>query len=439
MNLALNISINTSLNIFWFRRDLRLEDNRGLNEALERGLPVLCLFIFDINILDQLEKKRDPRVTFIYNSLDEINQELNKKGSSLLVLRGRPKEIWRKLISEIQITSVFANQDYEPYAINRDNMVNNLLKNNEISLYTFKDQVIFEKDEILTGTGRPYTVYTPYMKKWQNQLSTEYLKSFSSESQEYKFLQQKFQFPKIEELGFKLSDQIVPQKLPDEEIIRKYDDTRNFPAIKGTSRLGIHLRFGTVSIRKMVQLALSLNEVWLQELIWREFFMMILYNFPYVVEQPFREKYRHFVYLNDESQFKIWCEGNTGFPMVDAGMRELNTTGFMHNRVRMVAASFLTKHLLIDWRWGEKYFASKLLDFELSSNNGNWQWAAGSGCDAAPYFRIFNPSEQAKKFDPEQEYIKKWIPEIGTDQYPKPIIEHKYARERALSFYDAIK
>jgi deoxyribodipyrimidine photo-lyase len=277
------------------------------------------------------------------------------------------------------------------------------------------------------------------MKKWLSQLTATHLHSYSSETVEGKFVNNTFTFPPINELGFEKSAIKFPGKYPDMEIVRTYDQNRNFPAIYGTSRLGIHLRFGTVSIRKMVRLAFSTNEIWLQELIWREFFMMILYNFPHVVTEPFREKYSRLTYLNDDRQFKKWCDGKTGYPLVDAGMRELNMTGFMHNRVRMITASFLTKHLLVDWRWGEKYFAKKLLDFELASNNGNWQWAAGCGCDAAPYFRIFNPQTQAEKFDPQSKYIRKWIPELDTKNYPSPIIDHRYARQRALSFYDTLK
>jgi deoxyribodipyrimidine photo-lyase len=432
-------SIKTPINIFWFRRDLRLEDNHGLYMALKGGLPVLPLFIFDKNILDQLENKRDPRVTFIYNSLDQLNQDLIKKGSSILIRIGNPINIWTSLVSEFQIHSVYINHDYEPYAIDRDKKIYEILKENGNFLHTFKDQVIFEKKEILSGSGSPYKVYTPYMKKWINQLSIKHIEPFPSESENKNFVQHIFTFPKMNEIGFEKSDRSFPAKYVDEEIISKYDQTRNFPEILGTSRLGIHLRFGTVSIRKMVRQALILNEIWLQELVWREFFMMILYNFPYVLRKPFRKKYSQLTYLNDEDLFTRWCEGKTGYPLVDAGMRELNTTGFMHNRVRMVTASFLSKHLLIDWRWGEEYFAQKLLDFELASNNGNWQWVAGCGCDAAPYFRIFNPIEQAKKFDPEQRYIREWIPEFRSDKYPKPIVDHKYARERALTFYEVIK
>jgi len=434
-----HLSIDTPVNIFWFRRDLRLEDNRGLYEALQSDRPVLPLFIFDTNILEKLTGKTDPRVTFIYRTLLEINQKLKKTGRSLLILQGEPARIWRRLIGKIRIGAVYTNHDYEPYARTRDRLVHDLLKTANIPFYTFKDQVIFEKSEILSGKGNPYTVYTPYMRRWRSRLKAAHLMPYPSKKFIHTFIRADFAPPRLEELGFKTSDLVIPERNLNEKIVQSYDKTRDFPAIPGTSRIGIHLRFGTFSIRQLVNKALTLNEIWLQELIWREFFMMILWHFPSVVDHPFREKYAHLRYLNDDSLFKRWCEGQTGYPFVDAGMRELNKTGFMHNRARMITASFLSKHLLIDWRWGERYFAEKLLDYELASNNGNWQWAAGCGCDAAPYFRIFNPLSQAEKFDPQKIYIKKWIPEVGTEDYPAPLIDHQYARQRALSFYEMIK
>ena len=434
-----HLSKETAVTVFWFRRDLRLEDNHGLYEALKAAWPVLPLFIFDTNILDKLASKTDPRVTFIYRTLAEIDQKLRKTAGSLLILRGDPLQVWRRLTAEIKIGAVYTNHDYEPYARERDRLVHDFLKTKNIPFHTFKDQVIFEQSEILSGQEKPYTVYTPYMRRWRSRLEPTHLMPYPSEKLIEAFIRTNFAIPSLKELGFKTSDLTFPERKLNEELVQSYDKTRNFPAISGTSRIGLHLRFGTISIRQLVSKALTLNEGWLQELIWREFFMMILWHFPSVVDQPFRQKYAHFQYLNDESLFQRWCEGQTGYPFVDAGMRELNTTGFMHNRVRMVTASFLTKHLLIDWRWGERYFAEKLLDYELSSNNGNWQWAAGCGCDAAPYFRIFNPLSQAEKFDPQQRYIKKWIPELDSKDYPAPLVEHHYARQRALSFYETIK
>jgi len=430
---------NTRINIFWFRRDLRLKDNHGLFEALKAALPVLPLFIFDTNILDKLVSKEDPRVTFIYRMLQEIDETLKKRGGALLVMKGDPVDIMRRLSGELSIAGVYTNHDYEPYARSRDHEVHELLRAADIPLHSFKDQVIFERDEILNGQEKPYTVYTPYMRRWRSRLQQEDLIPFPSEKLMNAFVEADFSFPVLEELGFKPSGLEIPDKKLDEKVISTYDQTRNLPAISGTSRLGIHLRFGTISIRNLVNNALSLNETWLQELIWREFFMMILWHFPYVKDSPFRRKYSKLHYLNDEHLYKRWCAGQTGYPFVDAGMRELNTTGFMHNRVRMVTASFLTKHLLIDWRWGEQYFAEKLLDYELASNNGNWQWAAGCGCDAAPYFRIFNPLSQAEKFDPQRLYVKKWIPELDRKDYPVPLVDHQFARQRALSFYGTIK
>jgi deoxyribodipyrimidine photo-lyase len=430
--------MNNPVNIFWFRRDLRLEDNSALYQALSAGYPVLPLFIFDTNILDRVESKTDPRVHFIHKRLNEINKQLLTAGSSILILKGKPVEIWKKLFDDLKIIAVYCNQDYEPYAIERDAQITQLLSQKKIPFLSYKDQVIFEKNDIVTAAGKPYTIFTPYMRQWQKQLQNTDLAAKSSESKSDWFIKKKFSFPDLDTLGFVSSKLTFPPKQLDENLIAEYDQKRNFPALQGTSRLGMHLRFGTISIRSCVKKALQLNEVWLQELIWREFFMMILYHFPYVVDQPFRKKFAKFKYLNDREQFQRWCTGQTGYPLVDAGMRELNCSGFMHNRVRMVTAGFLTKHLLIDWRWGEAYFAQKLLDYELSSNNGNWQWAAGCGCDAAPYFRIFNPEEQAKKFDPGLLYIRKWIPELESNAYPSRMIDHKFARERALSLFRSI-
>jgi deoxyribodipyrimidine photo-lyase len=426
------------INIFWFRRDLRLDDNTGLYQALKSELPVLPLFIFDQNILNSLKDKSDARVTFIHQSCDTLNQALSKLNTRLEVKQGDPEDIFREILATYNIDTVYTNHDYEPYALDRDKKIEDILAKENVRFRSFKDQVIFEKDEIVKNDGDPYTVYTPYSKRWRAQLKTDEIAPYPSE----KFLKNIFretpaEIPDMTAIGFKKSKMSIPERKISEEIIKKYDETRNYPGIAGTSRLGIHLRFGTISIRKAVREAIELNDVWLSELIWREFFMMILWHFPYVVDRPFRKKYEAIPWREDYEEFERWCQGNTGYPIVDAGMRELNSTGFMHNRVRMITASFLTKHLLIDWRLGEKYFAEKLLDYELASNNGNWQWSAGCGVDAAPYFRIFNSYTQAKKFDPDNAYIKKWVPEFLSDEYPEPMVEHKFARERALDVYAA--
>jgi deoxyribodipyrimidine photo-lyase len=424
------------LNIFWFRRDLRLNDNHGLYHALRSPNPVLPVFIFDTDILEKLENNKDRRVEFIYNAVQEIQNELLKIGSSLLVLHGKPVEVFQKLIKQYNIETVFTNQDYEPDAIKRDESVKKFLNENRIDFLIFKDQVIFEKDEVVKGNGTPYTVYSPYMRKWKQRLEENSIEIFKTEKYHGNFFKTKpFKLPSLKEIGFKTTGLPFPPKEIREDIIKKYHNVRDYPAIEGTTRLSVHLRFGTVSIRKLADAALKLNEKWLDELIWREFYMMILFHYPRVVTGSFRPGYDNIKWRNNEKEFNAWCEGKTGYPIVDAGMRELNKTGYMHNRVRMITASFLTKHLLIDWGWGESYFADKLLDYELASNNGNWQWAAGSGCDAAPYFRVFNPEIQAKKFDPELIYVKKWVEEYGTTNYPKPIVEHSFARNSAVNAY----
>lgn len=423
--------------IFWFRRDLRLEDNAGLYHALKSGYKVLPIFIFDRNILDKLENKKDQRVEFIHNALTDINSQLLSLGSSVLIKNGYYIEIWKNIISEFEITGVYTNHDYEKYAIERDNQIGEMLKAEGIAFYTFKDQTIFEKNEVLSGAKTPYTVFTPYSRKWKETLNEFYLKSYTTEKYFTNFIKtDSFKIPTLAEIGFIETGGVFPKKEIQKELIKKYDEVRDIPSILGTSRLSVHLRFGTVSIRKLAKQAINLNEKWLNELIWRDFYMNILYHFPHICEgHAFRKEYDNIIWRNNETEFKKWCEGKTGYPIVDAGMRELNATGFMHNRVRMITASFLIKHLLIDWRWGEEYFAKKLLDFDFSANNGGWQWASSSGCDAAPYFRIFNPTSQTKKFDPELIYIKKWIPELNTFEYPLPIVEHTFARERVLKAY----
>lgn len=448
----LNSSRMQQINYFWFRRDLRLEDNAGLYHALKSGLPVQGIFIFDKNILDDLTDKTDPRVTFLHQEIERLSLELQSFGSSILVKYGRPMEVWSELVVKGDIGAVYTNHDYEPYALERDGAVGVLLSGHGIAFHTYKDHVIFEKNEVLKDDGTPYTVFTPYSRKWLSKLESRtsltdlgaggspptsfYLKSYPTLRYSHCFTKNaQARILALDEMGFQRSEQTIPSREVSQGLIKQYDQTRDFPAIHGTSKLGIHFRFGTISIREKARKALALNKTYLNELIWRDFYAMILSHFPKVVGQPFRSEYARVPWLNDEKDFKAWCEGKTGYPLVDAGMRELNATGYMHNRVRMVTASFLSKHLLIDWRWGEAYFAKKLLDFDLASNNGGWQWAAGCGTDAAPYFRIFNPDAQQEKFDKDARYIKKWVPEYATAAYPKPIVEHKFARERCLKAY----
>lgn len=427
--------MSDQLHIHWFRRDLRLDDNVSLFHALNAGQKVLPIFIFDPEILDELPRD-DGRVTFIHQCLEEIQNQLKPLGSTLVVKYGRVSEVWQELVETYPIKAVSTNRDYEPYAIRRDQEIADFLEGKGISFQTYRDQVIFEQDEILSQSDKPYTVFTPYSRKWRAMLTKDRLKDVGTEALFDNFWQhEQIPIPSLESMGFTRSDLEFPNRIPDKEIIKVYDQKRNFPAQKGTTRIGIHLRFGTMSIRKLARVAKALNDTYLNELIWREFYMQILWNFPHVVHSPFRPAYDAIPWRKDEEDFKKWCEGKTGYPMVDAGMRELNATGYMHNRVRMVVASFLSKHLLLNWQLGEAYFAEKLLDFELASNSGGWQWAAGCGTDAAPYFRIFNPESQMKKFDPKLKYIRKWVPEYGTPLYPNPIVEHKFARERCLEAY----
>lgn len=431
------MSDNTSINVFWFRRDLRLDDNSGLYHALKAGKPVLALFIFDTEILDKLENKADLRVQFIHQELLRLNQELSEYGSSLLVKVGKPIEVWKELLTQYTINTVYTNRDYEPYAAERDEAVNQLLKNNgAVRFHTYKDIVIFEKHEVVKDDKLPYIVFTPYSRKWKEALTPFYFKSYPTLKYADKFLKVKpFTMPSISDIGFVEQPFDFPPRVVRSELISKYTDQRDFPAIKGTSHLGLHLRFGTLSVRKLLAYALKRNQTFVNELIWRDFYHQILFHFPHVATGAFRKEYDSIQWENDEQKFAAWCQGRTGYPMVDAGMRELNATGFMHNRVRMVVASFLTKHLLIDWRWGEAYFAEKLLDFDLAANNGGWQWAAGCGTDAAPYFRVFNPQLQMERFDPDMKYVKKWVPELGTEAYPKPIVEHKLAKDKVMLAY----
>lgn len=426
--------MKSKISVYWFRRDLRLEDNVGLCKALESEYPVLPIFIFDTHILEQFEDKRDRRVDYIHQALSHINYQLKDLQSTLKTFIGNPKDIFHALSENYDIQAVYCNRDYEPYAIKRDTEIYNLFKAQNISFKAFKDQVIFDKKDVLKKDGTTYTVYTPYAKKWKEFLSEDDYKPAKTDLSN--FLKQDFKnIHSLEDINFEKTDMIFHTPKLEATIIDAYDKYRDYPALQKTTQLGIALRFGTISIRKCVAFALKHNETWLSELIWREFFMQILYHFPKVVTQSFKAKYDDIVWRNDEAEFELWCAGKTGVPIVDAGMRQLNQTGYMHNRLRMIVASYLCKHLLIDWRWGEAYFAQKLNDYDLSANNGNWQWVSGSGCDAAPYFRIFNPFTQTEKFDKELAFIKKWVPEFEDNTYSPPIVEHAFARERALKVY----
>ncbi|MGJ1387876.1 cryptochrome/photolyase family protein [Sphingobacterium spiritivorum] len=425
--------------IFWFRRDLRLQDNHALFRALSSEAAVQPVFIFDSTILTRLDDPADARVTFIYQQLQLLQEQLKPYGSSIRTYYGEPATVWEEIYEEYTPTAVCVNSDYEPAAITRDLLVRGILQQYKVDFNTFKDQVIFEKAEIVKNDGLPYTVYTPYKNKWLTTLEEQLpLPSYTSENLLKNLRQASYALPSLQDLGFSLSTIPFPEKTFFTGIA-DYADTRDIPGLEnGTSHLGIHLRFGTISIRKLVTHAYSSPEkTYLHELIWREFFMMCLWHFPHTVNHAYYSKYDHIRWENNVAHFEAWCNGQTGYPLVDAGMRELNTTGFMHNRVRMLTASFLCKHLLIDWRWGEAYFAQKLLDYDQSANIGNWQWAAGCGMDAAPYFRIFNPTLQTKKFDPQFVYIKKWVPEFQDFSYPPPIVEHAWARDRALARYKA--
>ncbi|MBL6874968.1 MAG: deoxyribodipyrimidine photo-lyase [Flavobacteriales bacterium] len=418
-------------NIFWFRRDLRIEDNTALIQALNSSQSIIPIFVFDINIIKKLPKD-DARISFIYNQLIGINKYLKRFNSSLLVLQGDPEKLILDLVQKKNISALYSNLDYEPYAIERDMKITNSLKKYNTQHLQFKDQVIFGPKEILKDDNNPYTVYTPYKNKWLTKFEKSLI-SVNTSLLNNNFSKEIFDFPDLKEIGFvdskiKVSDYSL-------DILGSYKDFRDFPALDKTSYLSVHLRFGTVSIREIVKLIAGSDSVFLSELIWREFFMQILYNFPHVASNSFKTKYDKIVWRNNKDEFKLWCEGKTGYPIVDSGMRQLNETGYMHNRVRMIVAGFLCKHLLVDWRWGEKYFSQKLLDYEISSNNGNWQWAAGTGCDSAPYFRIFNPFTQQKKFDKDYSYVKKWIKDFDENNYLDYIVDHKFARKRALDCY----
>jgi len=424
-----------AISIFWFRRDLRLDDNRAFYEALSGDVPVLPIFIFDSEILEKLPSD-DHRVSYIHHHLELINTELRKYGSGISIYHGNPAQILKMILEQYNIQSVYTNHDYEPYAKKRDQEIGTLLSQHDVNFHTFKDQVIFEKDEVVKDDGNPYVVYTPYSKRWLLKFNpSDHLINYTPNLNNC-YQSTGLPFLSLEDIGFKQSDIILPIADTSSHVIDNYADRRDFPATPGTSHIGTALRFGTISIRRLVARAIeSEDNTYLKELIWREFFMQILWHFPYTQNQAFKEKYDVIPWRNAPDDLQKWKDGQTGYPMVDAGMRELNVTGYMHNRVRMVVASFLCKHLLIDWREGERYFAEKLFDYEMSSNVGNWQWAAGSGVDAAPYFRVFNPETQMKKFDPDNEYIRKWVPEFFGVGYVTPMVEHKFARERAIETY----
>ncbi len=430
--------VQTPVNVFWFRRDLRLHDNCGLYKALQAGLPVVPLFIFDRDILDELVDKDDKRVSFIYQALEEMQAVAVKHKSTLDVRYGKPGDIFNQLLKDYPIANVFTNHDYEPYAISRDRELGAVLAAKGIGFNTFKDQVIFERDEVTKDDGSGYTMYAPYFKKWRKMLQIEHVQPYPSEKNLQNLLPGSPKpFPTLAEMGFTKNAFIPAIEHADKSIIESYHQTRDVPSVRGTTRSGVQLRFGTISVRQTVATAEKFNAKFLNELIWREFFMQLLWHQPRLIKEECKPGYDGIRWRNKAEEFERWCIGQTGYPIVDAGMRELNETGFMHNRVRMIAGSFLVKDLLIDWRWGEAYFARKLLDYELASNNGNWQWVAGCGCDAAPYFRVFNPNLQTEKFDPKKEYIKRWVPEVDKPGYPKPMVDHNEAKARCLTAYKA--
>lgn len=422
--------------LFWHRRDLRIHDNAGLYKALRNDENIQPIFIFDSNILSKLPEN-DQRVRFIHQEIERLKKEYNDYGTDLIVRYGDPTQLIPDLVKEFGVEKVYTNRDYEPYARERDTKLYDILREQDVELIGSKDHVIFEKEEVMKNDGGPYTVFTPYSRKWREKMNKFYLSSYPTE----KYLNKLHRSPvseliSLEKMGFKNAEiHTFPSREFPLKIISRYNDTRDIPAIAGTSRLSLHLRFGTISIRELARVAVKHNQTYLNELIWRDFYQMIIYHFPHSAKDSFKKQYDLINWEKNDAHFKAWCEGMTGYPLVDAGMRELNATGFMHNRVRMVVASFLSKHLLLDWRLGEAYFAEKLLDFELASNMGGWQWAAGCGCDAAPYFRVFNPTSQQEKFDKDLQYIKKWVPEYGTNKYPPPIVDHKMARIRAIERY----
>ena len=429
---------SSSVVIHWFRRDLRWNDNRALHAALSSGHKVLPLFIFDDNILQHLEDRQDARVTFLHHRVSDLQKEAQAKSSDIYVAHGSPHDVVLDLIAKLDVRGVYANEDYEPYALERDELLSRALGAKNILLHTFKDHVIKAPGEVVKPDGTPYTVFTPFSKRWHANLTEDDMEASPSEQHLDQLAKWQHKgMPSLQEMGFTPSEVDIPEANVGPELLRQYAETRDTPSVRGTSRVSVHLRFGTVSIRDMARQGFAHSEKWLTELIWRDFYQSVMHAFPHSMKDAFRAKYDRIPWRHDDAHFAAWKEGKTGYPIVDAGMRELNATGFMHNRVRMVVASFFCKHLLLDWRLGERYFAEKLLDFELASNVGGWQWASGSGCDAAPYFRVFNPTSQLQKFDAQMTYVKQWVPEFGTDAYPEPIVEHKFARQRAIDTYKA--
>ena len=433
-----SLSTSSSVSLFWFRRDLRLTDNAGLYHALKRDTPVLPLFIFDKTILDELKDKKARRVEFIYLQIQAMKAQLESMGSSLLVLYGKPEKLYQQLFEQMTVEAIYTNRDYEPYAKERDARIAALCKQEAISFLDFKDQVIFDRDEIQKNSGGPYSVYTPYKKKWLAKLNIEetdfFVRAYPTEKYTENYVAiDPLDMPTLGDMGFEPCEDSFPEQKVSDTLLEKYGEQRDYPAEEGTSQLSVHFRFGTVSIREKAVRGLEHSDVWLSELIWRDFYQQVLDHWPHEATENYHKKYDQVRWENNEDHFKAWCEGRTGYPLVDAAMHQLNTINWMHNRLRMVTASFLTKHLLIDWRWGERYFAEKLLDYDMASNVGGWQWAAGTGVDASPYFRVFNPESQLKKFDPKKRFVKKWLPDYGTDAYPEPIVEHAWARERAIA------
>jgi len=474
-----NNIINNSL--VWLRRDLRLYDHNALYQALKNSKSVYCCFIFDIKILDKLSIKNDRRIDFIWHALKEIKVDLISQGSDLIVEIGNPVILIPSLIKKYECSALFFNKDYEKYAIDRDKKIADDLQKNNIKTYKYKDQVIFEEKEILTQNNSPYTVFTPYKNNHLKKIFNEGITQFDCDH--YKVNLSKFKYKPLQslkEIGFEKSN-ISSMNLPlgtqggitlikdFKTRIKNYNHNRNFPGVKGVSYLSVHNRFGTVSIRHLAKIALENDSegssTWLNELIWRDFYFQILSNFPHIEDgKAFKFKYNNLKFENDEKKFNAWINGQTGFPIVDAGMRQLNLTGFMHNRLRMIIACFLVKDLLIDWRWGEKYFADHLIDYDLSANNGGWQWAASTGCDAQPYFRFFNPLLQSEKFDPDGKFIKKYVPELGLLNkkeihqptvffnkspndfpiklgldYPFPIVNHADQKPKIMALFKNVK
>ena len=463
--------------LVWFRRDLRDFDHAALYHALKSSAQVFCVFVFDTDILEKLTDKADRRVEFIWESVRELKTALQKNGGDLIVQHGSARALVPQLAKQLGVQAVYANRDYEPSAIARDAFVAAQLNGFEMAFFSFKDQVIFEQDEVLSLSNKPYTVFTPYKNAHLKKLDDFYLKSYPVDC--YAKNLEKLEtsdLPSLESMGFErtnLSEMRLPtgmsggkQLFADfEDRMAQYKAARDFPAVKGVSYLSVHLRFGTVSVRHLARVARDQAnagaETWLNELIWRDFYFQILHHNPRIAEgKAFKVDYEHIPFPNDQALFQAWCDGQTGYPIIDAAMRQLNTTGFMHNRLRMVAASFLVKDLLIDWRWGERYFAQKLIDFDFSANNGGWQWAASTGCDAQPYFRIFNPVSQSEKFDAAGKFIRKYVPELAAcddkeihspweissqkqqaigviigKNYPAPIADHAVQRPLALALY----